>query len=380
MRRLSRRQFAGSVGAGLLLAPFINMVTRRRVQRPPVNRSDFAVLHDGDVPADVDADRDLRRKHHHLERDDPAAVGGEGQHRARRGDAQRQPEQRPWRVRQPDRPGLRLLRAGRHQDLRRPVHRQEAGGRGDQPADLVGAARGEHQRQRRHSQFYGGATGGNLPTIGSPLSAYNTVFGGALPAGTSASALLARRKSILDPSKPRRPRSRRRWEQREGEARRAPRFDPPAREQADRTGPPATPARSRPRPAPTARCSSWARLDGLRRTSFTRTSSPPPSPATSPASACLEYGNDQTFMVNVPGLPSTISTAASSTAARRRNFANLVKFEAYLATQFVNIINRLKGFRIRKTRRRRCSTRPCWCGRATWATPMCTTRSRCVSS
>jgi hypothetical protein len=48
------------------------------------------------------------------------------------------------------------------------------------------------------SQFYGGANGGNLPTIGSPLSAFNTVFGGALPSGTSASALLARRKSILD--------------------------------------------------------------------------------------------------------------------------------------------------------------------------------------
>ena len=48
------------------------------------------------------------------------------------------------------------------------------------------------------SQFYGGATGGNLPTIGSPLSAYNTVFGGALPPGMSASALLTRRKSILD--------------------------------------------------------------------------------------------------------------------------------------------------------------------------------------
>src|SRR6185436_8123570 len=48
------------------------------------------------------------------------------------------------------------------------------------------------------SQFYGGANGGNLPTIGSPLSAFNTVFGGMLPAGTSAAALLARRKSILD--------------------------------------------------------------------------------------------------------------------------------------------------------------------------------------
>src|SRR5450432_2462148 len=50
------------------------------------------------------------------------------------------------------------------------------------------------------SQFYGGPNGGNLPTIGSPLSAYNTVFGAAMPSGsnTSAQALLARRKSILD--------------------------------------------------------------------------------------------------------------------------------------------------------------------------------------
>src|SRR5262249_37921021 len=48
------------------------------------------------------------------------------------------------------------------------------------------------------SQFYGGTNGGNLPTIGSPLSAFNTVFGSALPTGTSVSALLARRQSILD--------------------------------------------------------------------------------------------------------------------------------------------------------------------------------------
>ena len=48
------------------------------------------------------------------------------------------------------------------------------------------------------SQFYGGANGGNLPTIGSPLSAFNTVFGGMLPTGTTASSLMARRQSILD--------------------------------------------------------------------------------------------------------------------------------------------------------------------------------------
>ena len=40
--------------------------------------------------------------------------------------------------------------------------------------------------------------GNNLTTIASPLSAFNTVFGGALPANVSAGSLLKRRKSILD--------------------------------------------------------------------------------------------------------------------------------------------------------------------------------------
>ena len=200
MRRLSRRHFAGSVGAGLLLAPFINMATApaRAGRRPPVEAGP-AVLHDGDEAVAVDADRDLGREHHHLERDDAAAVGGEGERRARRGDAQRQPEQRPRRVRQPDRPGLRLLRPGRHQDLRRSVHRQEAGGRGGINRPIASLLLGANTSDNGGiSQFYGGATGGNLPTIGSPLSAFNTVFGAALPPGMSASALLARRKSILD--------------------------------------------------------------------------------------------------------------------------------------------------------------------------------------
>ena len=48
--------------------------------------------------------------------------------------------------------------------------------------------------------FYGGSkNGGNpLPTIASPASAFTTVFGGALPTGTTADALFMRRKSILD--------------------------------------------------------------------------------------------------------------------------------------------------------------------------------------
>ena len=112
MRRLSRRQFAGSVGAGLLLAPFINIATGRKAQAATkqVKRM-LDLLLDGDEAVALDADG-LRREHHQLERDDQPAGGGEGERRAGRGDAERQPEQRPRRLRQPDRPGLRLLRPG----------------------------------------------------------------------------------------------------------------------------------------------------------------------------------------------------------------------------------------------------------------------------
>jgi len=61
--------------------------------------------------------------------------------------------------------------------------------------------------------------------------------------------------------------------------------------------------------------------------------------------ACLEYGNDQKFMVNAPGtgLPFDDQHGGFIHSGASSNFANLVKFEAYLATQFVNIINLLKS-------------------------------------
>jgi hypothetical protein len=98
--------------------------------------------------------------------------------------------------------------------------------------------------------------------------------------------------------------------------------------------------------------------------------------------ACLQYGNDQKLMVNAAGtgLPYDDQHGGFIHSGASSNFANLVKFEAYLATQFVNIINLLKGFQDPEdsvedaVRHRRC-----WCGRATWATPTSTTSSRCAS-
>jgi len=44
MRRFSRRQFAGSVGAGLLLAPFINLATRRPMAQAAVKQAKRVLL------------------------------------------------------------------------------------------------------------------------------------------------------------------------------------------------------------------------------------------------------------------------------------------------------------------------------------------------
>jgi hypothetical protein len=61
--------------------------------------------------------------------------------------------------------------------------------------------------------------------------------------------------------------------------------------------------------------------------------------------AALEYGNDQRLMVNAPGtaLPYDDQHGGFIHSGASSNFANLIKFEAYLASQFVAIINLLNG-------------------------------------
>jgi hypothetical protein len=198
------------------------------------------------------------------------------------------------------------------------------------------------------SQFYGGANGGNLPTISSPLSAFNTVFGTALPTGTSASALLTRRKSILDTVS------------------------------AEITALESTLGKTE-----KAKCE--AHLDSIRQLENKLSATMPTGggctkPTTPGADstmqvmndldalaanlvhqqiiasafacditrvACLEYGNDQKLIVNAPssyGLPVDDEHGGYIHSGASSNYANLVKFEAYLATQFVNLITLLKSY------------------------------------
>ncbi len=59
--------------------------------------------------------------------------------------------------------------------------------------------------------------------------------------------------------------------------------------------------------------------------------------------ACLEYGNDQKLMVNTTGLPYDDQHSGYIHSGGASGYANLIKFEAYLATQFVNLIKALKA-------------------------------------
>ena len=70
MRRLSRRQFAGSVGAGLLLAPFIKSRSGGTPGRQPGRSKRLLLFCTMGTKPPLWTPTGLGREHHHLERDD----------------------------------------------------------------------------------------------------------------------------------------------------------------------------------------------------------------------------------------------------------------------------------------------------------------------
>jgi hypothetical protein len=191
------------------------------------------------------------------------------------------------------------------------------------------------------TQFYGGANGGNLPTIGSPLSAYNTVFGAAMPAGTTGQSLMQRRQSILDTIT--------------GEIQ----------------GLEST-LGSNEKAKLDAHLDSIRQLENkLQQAGSTTSCSKPATPGADSTFqymgdmdalaanlihqqiitsafgcditrvAALEYGNDQKLMVNATGLPYDDQHGGYIHSGAASNYANLVQFEAYLATQFANLVTLL---------------------------------------
>jgi hypothetical protein len=196
------------------------------------------------------------------------------------------------------------------------------------------------------TQFYGGANGLNLPTIGSPLSAYTTVFGAAMPMGSgsgSAQALLARRKSILDTIT--------------GEitglkttlgtnesAKLDAHLDSIRQlenklQSAGTSGGCTTPST----PGADSTLQYMGSMDALAANLIHQQILVSALACDITRVAALEYGNDQKLMVNASGLPYDDQHGGYIHSGASSNYANLVKFEAYLATQFVSIINALKA-------------------------------------
>ncbi|HEY4183883.1 MAG TPA: DUF1552 domain-containing protein [Polyangia bacterium] len=197
------------------------------------------------------------------------------------------------------------------------------------------------------SQFYGGTNGGNLPTIGSPLSAFNTVFGSALPTGTSASALLARRQSILDTISA----EIRTVESTLGSNEKA-KLDAhlnSIQELENKLNASMSGGSVCTKPSTPGADSTFqfmGDMDALAANLIHQQIIVNAFACDITRVACLEYGNDQKLMVNAPssfGLPYDDQHGGYIHSGASSNYANLVKFEAYLATQFVNIANALQA-------------------------------------
>jgi Protein of unknown function (DUF1552) len=346
MRTLSRRHLLGSAGAGLLLAPFLNLTTRREAQAAvtPVKRLLLFCTMGTYPPAwaptvsgeNITAWSAMTQP---LDAVKDNVVLVEGMPSGNTSDGHGSPD------------GLTGMGNGYYNgQLKISVDQFVANG-------LIAAGvnrpiaslllGGVTNANGGSTMFYGGSSNGGtmLPTIGSPLSAYKTVFGGALPTGTSADALLARRQSILDLVT------------------------------AEATSLKAT-------LGATEGAKLDSHLDSIRQLENKLTQSmaaggtcmPPATPGAdstytyqgdadalamdvvhqsiiASAFACditrvaaLEYGNDQYLKVNAAGLPYDDQHGGFIHSGASTNFKNLIAFEAYLATQFVSLINQLKSF------------------------------------
>ena len=348
MRRLSRRDFAGSVGAGLLLSPFINMAMRRPAQAA-VKQSKRVLLFCtmGTKPSlwtptgisgeTINTWSAMTQPLSAVKANVVLVEGmpsgnpndGHGASDSLTGQGFGYYGQGVIKISVDQFIAKKLVAAG----INRPIG-----------SLLLGANTSDNGGI---SQFYGGASGGNLPTIGSPLSAFNTVFGGALPAGVSAAALLARRKSILDCVTAEANTLKGTLGANEKSKLDAHLDSIRQLENKLNAAAPAGNGCMKPNaPGADSTMQYMSALDACAANTVHQSIIASAFACDITRVASLEYGNDQKFMVNAPGtgLPYDDQHGGFIHSGASTNFANLVKFEAYLATQFVNIISLLKGF------------------------------------
>jgi hypothetical protein len=349
MRKLSRRDFAGSVGAGLLLSPFISLLGRERQAQAAVKQVKRLVLFctSGTYPSawtpsvsgeSISAFSSMTAG---LSAIKDCVVLVEGMPAINVNGGHGSPD------------GLTGLDNGYYQgqlkvSVETYIASKVAAASSRPIASLLLGA--ETTAGGGTSMFYGGdKNGGNqLPTIGSPASAYSTVFGAALPTGMTADTLLKRRQSILDTIK--------------GETQTL-QGTLGSHEKAKldlhlasirmlenklMVASGSTSGGSVSCTKPTAPGSDGSfmymnAVDALAANKVHQDIIVNAFACDITRIAAIQYGNDQKLMVNVSGLPYDDEHGGFVHSGQASNFANLIKFENYLSTQFASLVMSLKS-------------------------------------
>jgi hypothetical protein len=344
---LSRRKFAGSVGAGLLLAPFVNMGLRRQAEAATQAKRVLVFCSMGTYPPlwTPTVSGESITTWSNMTKPLQAVAGnvvlvegmptgnpndGHGSSDSLTGQGFGYYGQGVIKISVDQFIANKLVASG----VKRPIS-----------SLLLGANTSDNGGI---SQFYGGANGGNLPTIGSPLSAFNTVFGAAMPTGTDPNALLNRRKSILDTISGEITSLESTLGSNEKAKLDAHLTSIQALENKLTTSSSSGGSCMKPTtPGADSTYQYMGGLDALAANAIHQQIIAAAFACDITRVACLEYGNDQKLMVNAPGsgLPYDDQHGGYIHSGASSNYANLVKFEAYLATQFANIINLLKSYK-----------------------------------
>jgi hypothetical protein len=340
----SRRQFVGSVGAGLLLAPFISMGLRRRARASNQAKRLLIFSTMGTYPPlwtptgisgeSITAWSDMTKPLSAIA-DNVVLVEGMPSMNPNEGHGS------PGGLTGQDNSGYITNAAGTRiimSSVDQYIAKMTSAGFGRPIAALLLGA--NTNANGGFSQYYGGASGTNVPTIGSPLSAYNTVFGTAMPSGTSAATLLKRRQSILDTITT----EINGLESQLGSHEKAKLDAHLTSIQALENKLTSAPAGGCTKPATPSADSSlqfMAKLDTLACNLLHQQIILSAFACDITRIACLEYGNDQYLLVNQAGLPADDEHGGYIHSEVTTNFPNLIKFEAYLATQFANMVTAL---------------------------------------
>jgi hypothetical protein len=347
MRKPTRRQFAGSVGAGLILAPFLNLGSPRRAAAA-TRKSKRLVLF-----CTMGTKPDLWT---------PTALSGESITTFSRSTealaaikdsivlVEGMPSGNPSNNHgAPD--GITGLGFGYYNgQLKISVDqfvadKLVAGGVNRPIASLLLGA--ETSVGGGNTMFFGGSkNGGNsLPTIASPASAFTTVFGGALPPGLSAAALLKRRQSILDVVK----NETNSIKGSLGAVERA-KLDlhlDSIRQLENKLSQNVPMTAGCMKPAMPMGDSSFVYMNTPDAIAINKIH----VDVLVNALACditrvaaIQFGNDQKLMVNLSGrVPYDDQHGGFIHSGAASNFKNLIEFERYLAEQFVALVTKLKG-------------------------------------